>query len=188
MKGHICIGVAHEALVVWNLDPAEPHCVALGEVVNVIAGANARFHPSVSADDPLRPRKVVGMGDLDIVPVPGNHDNAQARPFSDFGIIRKLAPHAASAHMRGEELAEAESLRRLSCVKLPAIFRCRHLVAICRALDGVGYGQRRQCSLRGTERFDHPIDQRLWHERSCCVLDQHQIGLQWRKGSQPCQH
>ncbi len=132
MQGYVGVGMTGQPLDVWNGNAAQHHLVAGGEAMHVEAEGGARFH---------RRNHVVGRGDLAVVVVPLDHHDTQSGAFGDGRIVgegaRLMRGERCRGPVCGEQLGEAEDLRRLGAPQAAARNRPDQDTAIVDLFQGV---------------------------------------------------
>ncbi len=196
VQRHVAVGMGEHAAVGGDLDAAEPDMVALGEGVDVEAGAEAghvsghgslRYRGCFLRESPIRLDQVRGLGDLAVSGVALEDDDGQAGPFGESAVVRETVP--ALGHrpaMRVEQGAEPETLRGLHRAQVLA---GRRLVNAADAggdrlhqLDRIGHGHAGyRCAVLAAG-LDGAGDQGLVDEGAGGVMHQHQI-----RRAGPCQ-
>ncbi len=200
----IGVGMADEAGIMRDLDPADHDAVARAEGMGVEpladphiaeidiaeidigrAGVGRAGVDRMGGDQPFGGSEIRGRRHFQIVLAAGDQQRHQPRRFGDRRIIGQLPPDGGA--MGGEDRIETEALRRLRAPQLGPV-EGRADRPVFGALDRVGQGQRWDRRPHPVEPVDHPVDQRRIRKRPRSVMDQHPAGSVGRQRLEPEPH
>ena len=175
MAQHVGVGMADEALIVRNLDAAEPDMIAGPEGVDVIA--LARSHIFKRADEfGLGHGEILRSGDLHIGLLAFENINGMAGPFRDRRVVGEAGlPGFRGLAMSGEDEIELERLRRLHRAQAFAR-RCRDNAALrVDLLDRIGQRKPRHGGAMRAPRLSRAADQAPVRKRPRAIVDQNNL-------------
>ena len=172
MAQHVGVGMADQALIMRNLDAAEPDMIAGPEGMDVIA--LTRSHIFKRADEfGLGHGEILRIGDLHIVLLAFENMNGMPGPFRDRRVIGQAGlPGFRGLAMSCKDEVELERLRRLH--RAQAFARRRRDDAALRIdlLDRIGQRKPRHGGAMFVRRGLRPRDQGRVRKRPRAVVDQ----------------
>ena len=166
-----------------------PPCPALRASNRRRARATAAVLPIPQGQQTLRTREIGLGGDLEIVLVALDHGDRHPPPLGQLRVVGEVRQRRVGGGrpMRGQDVREAESLRRLRPPDAgPVDRRLHHPVA--RALERVRDRHAGECGAMVVQRRQHRRDGGGRHERPHPVMDQHAVGSGRRQALEPSPH